>query len=338
MNSLERVQATINFEPTDRVPVFSHVYGFASKLVGISLREYLSNGRLMAQCQIEAWRRFKHDGVSAFADSCLEAEALGSKVSYSGDDIYPHIEEPILRHVRDISSLSIPDPHRDGRMPVVLEACKILREEVGEQTPVIGTIQGPMTLAGQLIGMETLIYTVVDSPEEFNQILDFTTQVTITFAKVLVEAGAHVIQIFDPSSSCSVINRAVFCRHVFPNLRRIFTELRKEPDLICWLSITGRTQPILDLLPKTGAHLFNIDYLVPISLAMEKLSHHCINGNIKPFAFISGSAKEIEKEAQILIEKAHLRRGFILSPGCEIPLGSKATNIEAMIRVAHTFR
>ena len=289
----------------------------------------------MAQCQIQAWKRLNHDGVSAFADSCLEAEALGTKISYGRDDIYPHIEKPLLSDPSDCRSLSIPEPNKDGRMPVVLEACRILRDEVGDQTPVIATIQGPMTLAGQLLGIERLIYTIVDRPEEFKQLLDFATQVTTCFAQSLVEAGAQVIQIFDPSSSCSVINRTVFSTHVLPYLEQIFTELKKNHDLICWLSITGRIEPILDFLPNTGAQLFNIDYLVPISVALERLARHCINGNLKPFTFMSATEEDVEKQAREIAAKGAERGGFILSPGCEVPLGSKISNIEAMIKVAH---
>jgi uroporphyrinogen decarboxylase len=188
-----------------------------------------------------------------------------------------------------------------------------------------------MTLAGQLLGIEKLIYCLVDHPEEFRNLLNFTTRVMVTLGRALINAGAHVIHIFDPSSSCSVINRAVFSEYILPHLKQAFKDFKDSGAPICWLNITGQTEPILDLFPETGADLFNIDYLVPISIAMEKLPHHCINGNIKPFNFISAEEKMIRREARDLLEEARSRGGFILSPGCEIPLGSKVSNIEAML-------
>jgi uroporphyrinogen decarboxylase len=62
------------------------------------------------------------------------------------------------------------------------------------------------------------------------------------------------------------------------------------------------------------------------------LPHHCINGNIKPFNFISAEEKVIQREASDLLEETQSRGGFILSPGCEIPLESKVGNIEAMMK------
>ncbi|MBW2572444.1 MAG: uroporphyrinogen decarboxylase family protein [Deltaproteobacteria bacterium] len=331
MKSIDRIKSTISFERTDRVPVFSHIYGFASRLNHISLKDYLNSGELLAFCQLEAWKRFGYDGVTVFADNSLETEALGSKISYK-DDAYPQIDQYCLKNIHDWKYLSIPDPEKDGRMPVILEACRILKDEVGEETAVVGTVQGPMTLAGQLMGIEKLIYFVVDHPEEFYNLLNFTTRVMVIFGKALINAGAQVIHVFDPSASCSVINRAVFSEFILPHLQQAFKEYKDSGDPICWLNITGQTEPILDLFPETGADLFNIDYLVPISIAMEKLPHHCINGNIKPFNFISGEAKEIRRQARDLLEKTRSRGGFILSPGCEIPLEAKVSNIEAMLK------
>ncbi len=331
MKSIDRIKSTIRFEKTDRVPVFSHIYGFASRLRHIPLKDYLNSGELLAFCQIEAWKRFGYDGVTAFADNSLESEAIGSKISYK-DDAYPQIDEYCLNGIRDWKSLSIPDPEEDGRMPVIIEACRILKDEVGKETAVVGTVQGPMTLAGQLLGMEELLYCIVDHPEDFYNLLNFSTRVMVTFGKALIKAGAHIVHVFDPSSSCSVINRAVFSEYILPHFKQAFKQYKDSGDPICWLNITGQTGPILDLFPETGADLFNIDYLVPISTAIEKLPHHCINGNIKPFSFVSGDANIIQREARDLLEETRFRGGFALSPGCEIPLESKVSNIEAMMK------
>ena len=331
MKSIDRIKSTIRFERTDRAPIFSHIYGFASRINNIPLKDYLNSGELLAFCQLKAWKQFGYDGVTAFADNSLEAEALGTKISYK-DDAYPQIDKYCLNNIHDWKYLSIPDPEEDGRMPVIIDACRILKDEVGEETAVVGTVQGPMTLAGQLLGLEKLIYSVVDHPKEFSYLLNFTTRVMVTFGKALIKAGAHVIHVFDPSSSCSVINRAVFSEYILPHLKQAFKQYKDSGDPICWLNITGQTAPILDLFAETGADLFNIDYLVPISIAMQKLPHHCINGNIKPFNFISGDEEVIQREARELLKETQFRRGFILSPGCEIPLESKVSNIEAMIQ------
>jgi uroporphyrinogen decarboxylase len=331
MKSIDRINASIRFERTDRVPVFPHLYGLAARLKNVPLKDYLNNGELLATCQLEAWKRFGYDAVAAFADNSLEAEALGSKLFYQ-DDAYPHIEKYALDHIGDWKHLTMVDPEKAGRMPVVLEACRILKHETGEQAAVVGTVLGPMTIAGQLLGIEKLIFSVVDHPKHLYHLLNFTTQVMLTFGKALLNAGAHVIQIFDPFSSCSVINRAVFKEYILPHLKTAFKEYKETANPICWLNITGQTKPILDLFPETGADVINIDYLVDLDFAMKKLPHLCINGNIKPFSFISDEPKDIQTKAKSLLRQTRLRGGFVLSPGCEIPLESKENNVNAMMK------
>ncbi|MCP4458598.1 MAG: uroporphyrinogen decarboxylase, partial [Cytophagales bacterium] len=108
MKSLDRIKAAVNFKLTDRVPVFAHIYGFASRLKQIPLKDYLNSGELMALCQLEAWKRFSYDGVTAYADNSLESEALGSKLVYK-DNVYPYIDEYCLNNIHDWKYLSIPN-------------------------------------------------------------------------------------------------------------------------------------------------------------------------------------------------------------------------------------
>ena len=108
MKSIDRIKSTISFKKTDRVPVFSGIYGFAPKINHIPLKDYLNSGELMAFCQLEAWKQFGYDGVTAFADNSLEAEALGAKISYR-DDVYPQIDKYCLNNIHDWKYLSIPD-------------------------------------------------------------------------------------------------------------------------------------------------------------------------------------------------------------------------------------
>ena len=77
MNPLERVKATLQCERTDRIPVIPEVAAVTAKLRGKSVREYVSNGEVLAECQLAAQETFQYDVVIAFADLCVEAEAIG---------------------------------------------------------------------------------------------------------------------------------------------------------------------------------------------------------------------------------------------------------------------
>jgi uroporphyrinogen decarboxylase len=68
--------------------------------------------------------------------------------------------------------------------------------------------------------------------------------------------------------------------------------------------------------------------------AQEKLPATCLDGNIKPLAFVEETPQEIEAAAMNILSAFRNRGGFILSSGCEIPPESRPENVAAMVNAA----
>lgn len=333
MNSIQRVCAAVRFEPRDRVPVIAQVFGHAATLAGVSLTDYLTNGALLARCQMKALNRYGYDAVFALMDTSVETEAMGSVLDYRPDR-YPVIRSYALTSGADLEKLSPPDPHRAGRMPELLEAARMLRREVGDDVMVIGCVLGPMTLATQLLGLETALYLAIDDPEQFARVLDFAADVVIRFGTAQIAAGAHLPIVFNPSASPSVIPYQFFREIELPRLKRVFAAFKEAGAVAGWLHVAGPAGSILPFYPEAGVDIANIDYEVDPVDAQQALPHTCINGNIRPLAFVEGSPEIIAQESCILMDLFERRGGFILSTGCEIPPESRPENVAAMVDAA----
>src|SRR5271157_1488784 len=186
MNSIERIRAAVNFQPQDRVPVIAQVFGHAATVAGVALGDYVRSGKLLAHCQIQALKHYGYDAVFALMDASVETEAAGSVLTYRADQ-YPSVRTYALSDGTDLEGLSIPDPHRAGRMPELLEAVRVLRREVGDDVLVVGCVLGPMTLATQLVGIEAALYLAIDDPERFSRLMDFATEIIIRFGISQIE-------------------------------------------------------------------------------------------------------------------------------------------------------
>jgi uroporphyrinogen decarboxylase len=333
MTSAERIQAVVNFQKTDRVPVIPQVFGHAAALCDIPLVDYIRSGELIAQCQLEALNRYGYDAVFALMDVCVETEAVGSELIYRRD-IYPDVKTYALSKDAPVGSLHFPDPEKDGRMPELIKAIKILREKTGGETPVVGCVLGPMTLSIQLAGMETALYAAIDKPDYFEELLDFAVDVTIAFGTAQIEAGSHIPLVFDPSASPAVIPPQFFRELIIPRLKKIFSSFKASGAAANWLHITGQTDAILPIYKEAGVDIANFDYCVDPLTAERLLPEICLDGNIKPLSFVDASPVEIYNKASRLIDGFAGRGGFILSSGCEIPPESKTENIEAMVMAA----
>lgn len=332
MNSLERIRAVIRFQECDRIPVIPILVGVTATIAGVSPRDYVRSGQAIADCQLEALQKIKHDAVFAIADLCVEAEAVGCPIVYPEDN-YPFVKNIILHNSADLKKIELPNPNTDGRLPEILKAVRILKREVGGSVPVFAHVTAPLTLASRIMDIEKMLYMIVDNPAKFRDVLSFCQQVSKIFAVSLVKEGADGIIMFDPTASPSVLPSKIFKEFELNPVKSIFAEVKEiDPEVITWYSVAGPTHTNKAILKSIAADITTVDYTVPIDLAMKHSMSTVINGNIKPLLFQEGSEKEIFQEAVNLISATSHTERFILGSGCEIPLYSSAEKISVLLK------
>jgi uroporphyrinogen decarboxylase len=328
VNGLERILATVRFQVPDQVPVIPQVFGHAAVARGVPLERYLTDPAELARCQLAAREDYGSDAVFALLDVNVETEALGSSLQYRKEG-YPTVAQFILERPSDLSELRIPDPRRAGRMPVALEAARLLRREVRDRTLVAGCVLGPMTLACQLLGAEKALFASVDEPQAFERMLDFAVDLALSFGGAQLEAGAHLCVVFDPSASPAVVPPGFFRELLAPRLRRLCAGLKGMGALAAWLHIAGPVEPILPLYPACGVDIANLDYCVDPGRARAAVPGLCLEGNIRPLAFVDSEPRVIAQACARVLDVAR-PGGFILSSGCEIPLEARLDCVRAL--------
>ncbi len=322
--------AAVNFQKTDRVPVIAQVFAHAAVLGGVLVDEYVQDGETLARCQLKAFARYGYDAVFSVMDASVEAEAAGSILQYRRNQ-YPFVERYAFSGQDAWTTPEVPDPERAGRMPEMLKAIRILREELGDEALVVGCIMGPFTLTTQLLGLETALYLAVDDFSRLEKVMDFATEVVIRFGQAQVLSGAHLPVVFDPSASPAVIPPKLFREFELPRLQRVFQALTAAGAATNWLHIAGPTKPILPYYAAAGVGIANFDYCVEPEDAQNQLPATCLDGNIRSLAFVECGPAEIEADAGRLLQAFGARSGFILSSGCEIPAESPPENVSAMV-------
>jgi len=336
MNPFTRIAASISLEKADLTPVLPQIFAHTAILSGYTIFDYVHNGETAAASQLHALKYYNHDGVFNFLDLCIEPEIFGTEIKFS-PNIYPVVIKTPFSQDTDFSKISIPDMSTSGRIPEVLTAARILRKSLKNQTPVIGLVQGPMTLAIQLLGAENAIYLAIDDPPRFEQLLDFTTELAISYGIAQLNAGSHLVMIFEPGGSCEVVPSSFFRELLILRLKHIFEEYKIAGSRANWLHIAGNNSEILQYYQDIGVEIANIDYSIPLELAMAKLPSICIDGNIKSLSFLSESPDYILEQSRLLLKAFAHRGGFILSSGCEIPPESLPGNIKAMVHASKNF-
>ena len=145
MTSLERCLATIHYLPPDRVPV--DLYNFMMTVVDVGLPpgKIYSDGQLLGEAQLSAWKILGHDMLLVENGTAALAEACGSEASYLKGGA-PLIEKPLIHDHSEVSSLRKPDPWTSLLCRAVLQATRFLLDRVGREVCVMGRAdQAPLT-------------------------------------------------------------------------------------------------------------------------------------------------------------------------------------------------
>jgi len=331
MNPRERWGLLLIDEFPDRPPVYPLVTAHASAVYGCNLIKYCSDGKVLAEAQLAAERKYGHEALSVFTDVGLIAESMGS-IYYLREFEVPILDRPVINNLNVIDRLKLPDPGGSGRLPVYLEAIERLYQAKGDILPVFAFIPAPFTTAAGLRGMEDFLVDTITEPEAAHQLLEFSLEAAIRFCDECILCGA-LPMLVDPLASGSVISRRTFSDFALPYTKRLITHLHRY-DLDITLHICGETSSIVDLISDTGADLFSLDKL-DIENAMSSIGDKVrLVGNLAPHNLLASSKVSIEDSCQHIINSGlQNKKGFVLSTGCEVPIRCQPEKLEKYIKL-----
>ena len=318
-------------ERPDRVPAYPIITHCATAVTGIDMATFVRDGRVHGQAQIAAFERYGQDFVSIFTIAGMMAEAMGSQFTYSEERL-PEFTVPAVRDAADISHLRMPDPSRDGQLPVVLEATEVCYRALADIVPIMTYVAAPFTTAALLRGPQHMLLDTITDPPLVHALLDAALNATYTFLEAAIEVGGLPV-IVDPLASGSVISPAMYREYALPYTQKMIGFLHRW-DLDIILHICGNTNPILPLLLETGADLVSLD-VVDMGRARELLGDRIrLIGNVSPaHVMLRGSVTDVERTVRECMAIAKdTPKGYVAGTGCEVPRATPPENIDAFIR------
>jgi uroporphyrinogen decarboxylase len=249
----------------------------------------------------------------------VEAEALGCNVVYFDDSIdVPAIAEAVLKSPDDLKRLAVPDPERDGRMPLFLEAAAAVQRRVGRELIVRGALTGPFSMAAALAGTDSFLMAAVEDPAFAARAMEFTSQVTVAFGKAFIAVGVEPI-VFDSWATPQMCSPRVFRELVAPLYRDyVIPEFRAAGARFVPLIIGGKTDAVIDDLIATDADQLLADAPANRKLFLEKCTRakKPFRANVRAQLVHSGPLEEIRGQALEILRDCGGYAGFLF--GCGI--------------------
>ncbi len=285
--------------------------------------------QLSARITIDAVSELGVDAGILFADIMLPLEGLGVKLKLV-DGIGPVIERPIenKEQVEDLSGFS-PEEH----IPYVLDAVRLVKQQLGEKVPLIGFSGAPFTLASYLIeGSPSREFTrtkklMYDQPQLWSQLLSKLSQIVETYLLAQVKAGVDSVMLFDSWSGC--LSPADYKDFVLPHNQKILAELsgKNVPRILFGVGTAG----ILNEMREADSEVFGVDWRLPIDDAWQVLGERAIQGNLDP-ATLLASEKLINERTRDILARVAGKPGHIFNLGHGVLPETKPEKAKSLVK------
>jgi uroporphyrinogen decarboxylase len=328
MTGRERVRQALCREKVDRVPWVPFVGCHAGSLLGVKARDYLQSDELVVRGVRAAAERYRPDGLPVIFDLQIEAEALGCELAWA-DENPPAVSSHPLANGKTLEDLCVPGPE-DGRIKLALSAARRLREACPE-IALYGLVTGPFTLALHLYGTEIFMQ-MFDAPQHVHSLLRFCGDVSTAMSEYYCATGCDVIAIVDPMTS--QIGEDQFKHFVAPYARQIFSHIRKKGALSSFF-VCGHGQQNIAAMCACEPDNISVDENIPLDYVREVCGESGVSfgGNLQlTSVLLLGKPVDAQRNAVACMDVGG-DRGYILSPGCDLPYSTPPENIAAITEI-----
>lgn len=332
---IDDIKTIVNLGTPKKVPVFALSEEFDVKWFDQgTYEEIISNADKLAECSIASAYEFDYDWVWLQVDDCIEFEPLGVGSRGSGNilratcDYLPASEETL-------KSLKMPNPKRDGRMPILLDAISKVRKEFGDNICVCGRTAAPFSSTSLLYGIEESMLLMFSDPDLLKKTCDFFIDLQFMWGKAQFDAGAHALWIGDCNAMSNLISLKQYSEFAFEPCKQLI-ERYKEIGVLTFLHASEEKPEYIEKQSTIGADALSvgpgIDIEIAKSLTEGKIA---LIGNLDPLNVLQrATPQKVSEETKRIMSIGKRNGGYMFNTGEMVPRDTPIENMQAMVTSA----
>jgi uroporphyrinogen decarboxylase len=285
---------------------------------------------LVCEITLQPVRRHHVDAAVLYSDIVLPLAAAGVGVEIVAG-VGPVVAEPI-RTIEDLVRIPELAPEQVG---YITEAIRLLTAELGD-TPLIGFAGAPFTLASYLIEggpsknhakTKALMH---GEPELWHALCARLAQITSTFLRVQIAAGAGAVQLFD--SWAGALSEADYRQFVMPHSARVLAAVADTG--VPRIHFGVDTAQLLGAMGEAGADVVGVDWRTPLDQAAKVVGDRSLQGNLDP-ALLFAPWPVIESEVRRILAEGAAARGHIFNLGHGVLPDTDPTVLTRVVALVH---
>lgn len=317
---------------SSRVPVPVAVYPGAA-LAGVTVKQIVSDPNAQVKAIRALQARFGFPVALTAMDLSCEAEAFGSSVRITDDEV-PTVIGRLIDAPEKIASLPHPTPG-DARTWVGPQSIRQLRAVTNDM--VLGSMIGPFSLAGRLYGVSESLELTAEDPDAVLELVERATEFLIEQARAIKAAGAAGLVMAEPTAG--LLSPRALGQFSSPFVKRIIAAVEDASFQIILHNCAAKLMHLPFVL-QSGASALHFGAPMDMRGALQQApSDVILCGNLDPAGvFVRSTPDEVEARAQELLLATAPFKNFAPSSGCDVPPDAPLANIDTFAQTIAAFQ
>ena len=306
----------------------------AIQLLGVGVKELIFDSDLQARGMKMVAGRVDSAASVSMMDLSVEADAFGSEIRISDDEV-PTVIGHIIENEEQADALAIPGVGA-GRTGLYIEAIKKACALITDR-PVFAGVIGPFSLTGRLLDVSEAMVYCYDEPEMVHKVLEKVTSFAINYINAYKEAGAGGVVIAEPLAG--LLTPALNEEFSASYFKQIVAGTQTDDFAVVYHNCGNGTLKMAEAIASIGARAYHFGNAIDIAEMLKIFPEKdIIMGNIDPAGqFRNGTPDSIREATLELLKKCHKHPNFVISSGCDIPPMSSWNNIDAFFNAVADF-
>lgn len=265
--------------------------------------------------------------------------AMGTSLHYPEHGI-DNVEKHIMKDYNDWNKMINPDPYNNKILTPMLERAVKIKERFPGISISTG-VTGPISTAIAILPVEKVLKDTRKNPEKLKELISLAVDNSLRWVEVFTkEIGPAPASIADPVTCTDILSEKQFIVFSLPELKRLALGIKEITGFKPSLHICGHTKGFWPYLKELEISTFSVDNCEDIAETRKALGDTLtIVGNVPPVNVLrNGSIDDVINSVKDCIRKgANSPKGYILSSGCQIPIGTPKENIDAYLYAARKY-
>ena len=334
MTSVERISAYLKGDEVDHLPYnLMDVELPLAEILGYTTLQLNNDFEVFAEVVKQKELMLGLKGISVGLDLRSVGRALGTKLQFPERGI-PCIKEHVLKDYKDFDKLIEFDPYKNEFLKSRLELAKRIKDRYPD-LPISTSTNGPLSAAQSIRPVELILKDMRKNKENLHKLIELALDCCIKWVEAFTkEFGSISFSFGDPVASGALISKKMYDEYAFPYQERLVNAVYEITGNKPVCHICGKSKELWEDLGRLNISGYSVDNVEDIGELKEVLGDKMlIIGNIAPVEVMNlGTVDDvIEAVKNCIIKAADSPKGYLLHTGCDVPIKTPLSNLEAYI-------